>query len=527
MPPRLLLPPTLLLFALLCVRVAPSGPPAAAEASCVPPRGLAADDDAQAAAFALASRGELRRAVPCFAAALLHEGGAHHSWLWTDYGRALQGAVRAEQRSAAVAAGCPDGTVGRLRGWAAELGEALAASHVARLLAGDDEASAAALKVQRRLQGGGLGRHEALRASCGLTAEQADSVVMDDAATAWLVGRLSSSPPLSLDAAIRLARGRCARAEHVTVAVGSTGPAAAVRDALLALKICGVARLRRVWPPSSLNAIATASRREFDSFRAERTAGNASSSGRKATTKGVERWRGRFEAQVRWGRPFDDPALTAQPRLLALLQAALGSARIEIDTFTQITSVGGADPQPWHADVGPLWTDGRAEAAGGFGAGQRPPHGFVAVVPLLNVTLGSGPTAFQPASHFLPPVDGASWWADRDDGASPTGILSDLTADVGDAVVFDLRLRHRGGRNLSPHPRPLLYMSYVLDWFQDPLNFAPAHSARFDELTRRQMKLFSRLDHRQHVAELRRAAARGGEAVGESSYAFEQHSLAL
>ena len=157
MPPRLLLPPTLLLFALLCVRVAPSGPPAAAEASCVPPRGLAADDDAQAAAFALASRGELRRAVPCFAAALLHEGGAHHSWLWTDYGRALQGAVRAEQRSAAASRGCPDGTVGRLRGWAAELGEALAASHVARLLAGDDEASAAALKVQRRLQGGGLG----------------------------------------------------------------------------------------------------------------------------------------------------------------------------------------------------------------------------------------------------------------------------------------------------------------------------------------------------------------------------------
>ena len=70
-------------------------------------------------------------------------------------------------------------------------------------------------------------------------------------------------------------------------------------------------------------------------------------------------------------------------------------------------------------------------------------------------------------------------------------------------------------------------MSYVLDWFHDPLNFAPAHSAHFDGLTRRQMKLFSRLDHRQHVAELRRAATRGGEAVGESSYAFEQHSLAL
>ena len=95
MPPRLLLPPTLLLFALLCVRVAPSGPP---DAACVPPRGLAADD-AQAAAFALASRGELRRAVPCFAAALLQGGGAHHSWLWTDYARALQGAAGVEDVS--------------------------------------------------------------------------------------------------------------------------------------------------------------------------------------------------------------------------------------------------------------------------------------------------------------------------------------------------------------------------------------------------------------------------------------------
>jgi ectoine hydroxylase-related dioxygenase (phytanoyl-CoA dioxygenase family) len=50
--------------------------------------------------------------------------------------------------------------------------------------------------------------------------------------------------------------------------------------------------------------------------------------------------------------------------------------------------------------------------------------------------------------------DGNSFWKERDKNP-PAGILSP-TAEVGDAIVFDLRLRHRGGSNFSPYPRPLL-----------------------------------------------------------------------
>ncbi len=37
----------------------------------------------------------------------------------------------------------------------------------------------------------------------------------------------------------------------------------------------------------------------------------------------------------------------------------------------------------------------------------------------------------------------------------------------GSAVVFDLRIRHRGTANRSPQRRPIVYLSYVHDWYYD------------------------------------------------------------
>ena len=37
----------------------------------------------------------------------------------------------------------------------------------------------------------------------------------------------------------------------------------------------------------------------------------------------------------------------------------------------------------------------------------------------------------------------------------------------GSVVLFDVRVRHRGTANTSDKPRPIVYMSYVQDWFSD------------------------------------------------------------
>ena len=207
--------------------------------------------------------------------------------------------------------------------------------------------------------------------------------------------------------------------------------------------------------------------------------------------------------------------------LLSVIQACLGSERLEIDTFTQITSMAGADDQPFHNDVGPLWpvaTQGRSM--------QVDPHGVVAIVPLLNVSESRGPTHFQAGSHFLPEgPEGSAFWKARD-ADPPAGDIAP-TADVGDVILFDLRLRHRGGKNRSGDPRPLLYISYVLEWWQDRMNFASAQSLEFDKLPTEMMKLHSRLDHREHVRRVTQLAHDAGLDIRESAYKFQQHTLTL
>ena len=74
----------------------------------------------------------------------------------------------------------------------------------------------------------------------------------------------------------------------------------------------------------------------------------------------------------------------------------------------------------------------------------------------------------------------------------------------------------------------MLYLSFVHEWWQDRLNFAAAQSERFDALpSAAARKLFSRLDHREHVHRLSVAAAAAGVVLGESAYQFEQQALSL
>eukprot|EP01047_Picozoa_sp_COSAG01_P081557 COSAG01_NODE_16303_length_1248_cov_1.859878_2_plen_146_part_00 len=107
---------------------------------------------------------------------------------------------------------------------------------------------------------------------------------------------------------------------------------------------------------------------------------------------------------------------------------------------------------------------------------------------------GAGAAADTPSvAHARRRGDSGYWRAVQGRHASPTGTLAP-ELNVGDVVLFDLRVRHRGAANASPDPRPLLYISYVHEWFQDRVNFASAQSADFDSLpSDAARKLFSRL----------------------------------
>lgn len=111
----------------------------------------------------------------------------------------------------------------------------------------------------------------------------------------------------------------------------------------------------------------------------------------------------------------------------------------------------------------------------------------------MDLDAESGPTEFRVASHHQ---------------VFPRANVSDLPAVAlhaarGSAVLFDLRLQHRGGANRGPVERPLLYVSYTADWFYDVLNFKATQTREWDGYTTARMrKLFRRLDARAWVAQL-------------------------
>lgn len=129
-----------------------------------------------------------------------------------------------------------------------------------------------------------------------------------------------------------------------------------------------------------------------------------------------------------------------------------------------------------------------------------PPQGLVVVAPLVALDEQSGPTEFYFGSHVN--LDhGMGFWSARDE-SPPTRHVT-LPAQRGDVVIFDMRLRHRGGANRSPLRRPIIYLGVVKDWFFDRVNFKDTQTRAWDaRASLTEQKLFTRIDSRLYTARL-------------------------
>ncbi|HEX5377027.1 MAG TPA: phytanoyl-CoA dioxygenase family protein, partial [Phenylobacterium sp.] len=83
-----------------------------------------------------------------------------------------------------------------------------------------------------------------------------------------------------------------------------------------------------------------------------------------------------------------------------------------------------------------------------------PPFSMTLLIPLLDVTLGMGPTEFWPGSHRL-----------RDQAAVMTDPPARTALSAGSVVLLDSRVVHRGGANVSGPVRPTVYFSYHRSWY--------------------------------------------------------------
>ena len=115
-------------------------------------------------------------------------------------------------------------------------------------------------------------------------------------------------------------------------------------------------------------------------------------------------------------------------------------------------------PQRWHADGGHCFDFPDAP--------HLPPHCINVFYPLIDLETKHGPTEFLPGTHIIGKFN------DHDANAKGIG----LTCQLGGCVMFDYRVKHRGGHNTSNEMRPVLYLCYAKNWFIDRGNERSARS---------------------------------------------------
>lgn len=150
---------------------------------------------------------------------------------------------------------------------------------------------------------------------------------------------------------------------------------------------------------------------------------------------------------------FNNPQLYANPAVLELVTAALGEAPV-ISDVSCVTSLPGAQDMHIHCD-GRIFN-------GLPIANLLPPHAIGLLIPLIPFNRQNGVTRLWPGSHRLP--------GGGTDYQHNTAFV-DPELELGDCMLMDYRLMHRGNANNSNDVRPLLYFNYAAPWYFDGNNF--------------------------------------------------------
>jgi ectoine hydroxylase-related dioxygenase (phytanoyl-CoA dioxygenase family) len=147
----------------------------------------------------------------------------------------------------------------------------------------------------------------------------------------------------------------------------------------------------------------------------------------------------------------------------------------------------GAPPQAWHADAEYLYGDRSFEEFGIAGQ-DLPPFAISMFTPLLKMTYDHGPTEFcLGTAHFrghntyLPMqkeeqmengiITSLYQWDRKPKGRPcPEQFRRTPLLGLGDAVLFDYMLSHRGGRNSSNDLRSMLFTVYSRKFYKVSMN---------------------------------------------------------
>lgn len=321
------------------------------------------------------------------------------------------------------------------------------------------------------------------------------------------------------------------------------------------LKLCGFVVLKDIFPGAFIAELREAHEAHFDMFSQQTLEPMADVLDSAYTHEGVDfalRSPRRLEVKLPPSMPWIDDRLIRNAYARAVVTVVMGDHRLELDTFSYLTSLPGAPVQHWHEDAGQVFSNLAPEALP-MSPGQAfadaehpllgprdlhlalPPHGVVMFVPLINVTRVHGPTQFIAGSHLQCGVqDKRPVVVDHVQlilcplaMAEERQVFQPAPA-AGDMVLFDFRSTHRGGGNQhATQARPFIYGTWMLEWYRDAVNFHTRHTRDFDKLSARQKKTLTRVDTLEYDAQLRQAISADECAqhrVPESEYGYDVYT---
>ena len=175
-----------------------------------------------------------------------------------------------------------------------------------------------------------------------------------------------------------------------------------------------------------------------------------------------ERGRGRFDMEL---AAFDEPLFDfltdpTKAAWMPVVRKILGEDAVLVHKGA-FFSLPGSETQVYHQDGVHLNTKK-----------QLPCHAINVFIPLVDLCGQNGPTEFCLGTHVL----------------GYDGFLREMVetplATAGTPIIFDYRLGHRGMRNSSRAPRPVVYLTYTSasKEFSDSVNFSRKRYRKLGEL---------------------------------------------
>jgi hypothetical protein len=144
--------------------------------------------------------------------------------------------------------------------------------------------------------------------------------------------------------------------------------------------------------------------------------------------------------------PLANPAFFAAPSVLGLARKLAGE-KVIVGELGLVVSHAGAEAQAVHRDSTSIFGGPEVTL-------DLPPFSMNVLIPLVDVSLGMGPTEFWPGSH-----------RNYDRAAATAGPPHRIPLNAGSVLMIDSRLLHRGGANVDGPVRPLVYFSFHRPWY--------------------------------------------------------------